>query len=86
MVEAAFPAEIAVSGLDRPGLFADVTSAISGLGANILSASAKGLPNGEARVDVVLEIRDLEELEATLSKIRQVKGITDVDRSSRAKT
>ncbi len=83
--EAAFPAEIAVSGLDRPGLFADVTSAISGLGTNILSAAAKGLPNGEARVDVVLEIRDLQELEAALNKIRQVKGITGVDRSSRAR-
>lgn len=83
--EAAFPADISVSGVDRPGLFADVTSAISGLGANILSASAKGLPNGEARVDVTLEIRDLEELETALNRIRQVKGITGVDRSLRAR-
>ena len=85
LAEAAFPAEIVVNGLDRPGLFADVTSAISGLGANILSASAKGLPNGEARVDVLLEIHDLEELEEALNKIRQIKGITGVDRSLRAR-
>ncbi len=80
--EASFPAEIAVSGKDRPGLFADVTSVISGLGANILTASAKGLPNGEARVDVVMEIKNLSELEVALGRIRQIKGITGVERLS----
>ncbi len=79
--EAAFPVEIAVEGADRPGLFADVTSVIAGLGANILSASAKGQPSGDARVDITFEIHDVSELEQALGRIRQVKGITSVSRA-----
>jgi len=79
-VDAAYPVEITLEGQDRRGLFADVTSVIAGLGANILAASAKGQPDGIARVNATFEIHDLAELEEALSRIRQVKGITSVAR------
>ncbi len=79
--EASFPVEIAVQGADRPGLFAEVTSVIAGLGANILSASAKGQPSGDAKVDITFEIHDLSELEQAFKSIRQIKGITSVNRA-----
>ena len=70
-----YPVEIWVEGIDRPGLFADVTTAISGIGANILSAAAKRQPDGSATVTSVFETHNLRELEETLARIRQVKGI-----------
>jgi guanosine-3',5'-bis(diphosphate) 3'-pyrophosphohydrolase len=79
--EAAFPVEIAVEGTDRPGLFADITSVIAKLGANILSASAKGQPNGEARVEITFEIHDVSELEEVFGRIGQIKDITSVSRA-----
>lgn len=78
--EAAYPVEIAIEGYDRPGLFADVTSVIAGMGANILTASAKGQPGGGARVTATFEIHSLGELEEALSRIRQIRGITSAAR------
>lgn len=78
--EATYPVEIAIEGYDRPGLFADVTSVIASMGANILSASAKGQPEGGAKVTATFEIHNLGELEEALSRIRQIKGITSVAR------
>jgi GTP pyrophosphokinase len=75
-----YPVEIWVEGIDRPGLFADVTTAISGIGANILSAAAKRQPDGSATVTSVFETHNLRELEETLARIRQVKGISSVNR------
>ncbi len=79
--ETSFPAEIAVDGVDRPGLFADVTAVMAGLGVNILSASAKGQASGNARVNITFEIHDLKELEEAVYRIRRVKGITSVSRT-----
>ncbi len=77
---ASYPVEIWVEGADRPGLFADVTSAISGIGANILSAAARRQPDGSATITSVFETHNLKELQETLNRIRQVKGITSVNR------
>lgn len=78
--EASYPVEIWVEGVDRPGLFADVTTAISGIGANILSAAARREPDGSATVTSVFETHNLQELQETLARIRQVKGINTVSR------
>ena len=78
--EGAYPVEVLIEGHDRPGLFADVTSVIAGLGANILSASAKGQADGKARINATLEIHDLSELEEALKRIRQVRSITSAER------
>lgn len=82
-VEASYPVEISVEGLDRPGLFADVTAVIAGKGANILNAQARGQLDGGARVSTVFEIHNLDELEDILSHMRQVRGVTKVTRAFR---
>ena len=79
--DTAYPVEIAIEGHDRPGMFADVTSVIAGVGANILSASAKGQPDrGAARINTVFEIHNLDELEEVITRMKQVKGVTSVSR------
>ena len=77
---ASYPVEIWVEGVDRPGLFADVTGAISGVGANILSAAARRQPDGSATITSVFETHNLKELQEILNRIRQVKGINSVHR------
>ncbi|HHW18887.1 MAG TPA: bifunctional (p)ppGpp synthetase/guanosine-3',5'-bis(diphosphate) 3'-pyrophosphohydrolase [Firmicutes bacterium] len=79
-VQASYPVEILIEGQDRPGLFADVTSVIAGLGANILNASARGQADGTARIDITFEIHNLDELQEATSRIRQIKGISRVNR------
>jgi len=75
-----YPVEILVEGQDRPGLFADVTSIIADLGANILNASAKGQVDGRAKISITFEIHNLDELKKASSGIRQVRGIDRVQR------
>jgi guanosine-3',5'-bis(diphosphate) 3'-pyrophosphohydrolase len=79
-VKASYPVELSISGSDRPGLFADVTSVLASLGTNISNASAKGEPDGNATVKITFEIHDLDELAEVVNKIKQIKGITHVDR------
>ncbi len=81
--QASYPVEISVEGLDRPGLFADVTAVIAGKGANILKAQARGQAGGGASVSTVFEIHNLEELEDILSTMRQIRGVTRVSRAFR---
>ncbi len=78
--QASYPVEIWIEGVDRPGLFADVTGTISGSGANILSAAARGQPDGSATVTIVFETHNLKELQEILNRIRQIKGISSVHR------
>jgi GTP pyrophosphokinase len=78
--QASYPVEVWIEAVDRPGLFAEVTGAISGIGANILSAAAKRQPDGSATITSVFETHNLKELQETLNRIRQIKGITSVNR------
>ncbi len=79
--DTSYPVEVVVEGHDRPGMFADITSVIADVGANILSASAKGQPEkGAARISVIFETRHLHELDEVISRMKQVKGVTMAER------
>lgn len=62
---------------DRVGLISDISSAISKLGINILNLQTK---TGEktAKTLAELEIPALENLEKILSRLRKIKGVTEV--------
>jgi len=79
-IRASYPVEILVEGEDRPGLFAAVTSVIANLGSNIINATARGQPDGTARITIQFEIHDLNELRKVVSEIRQIDDITAVSR------
>ncbi len=76
-----FPVQLQISGQDRPGLLAEITSAISGAGTNIHNLESR--PDGagsNARIDVTLEIANLRQLESILANIRKIAGVYGVDR------
>ncbi len=79
-----FPAEIIVQASDRPGLLSDLAAVVADEGMNILSAKARTRPNELATVDLVVEIRSLNELDYLGKKLAQIKDVVSVDRVSRA--
>jgi guanosine-3',5'-bis(diphosphate) 3'-pyrophosphohydrolase len=67
-------------GKDRPGLLAEITTAISSTNTNITQADIRV---SEERVGVnnfVLEVSDLKQLQATMQAIQKVDGVVGVDR------
>jgi GTP pyrophosphokinase len=80
--EDAFRVRLCVEGENRRGLLADVSSAITGLDTNILSASMEA--DGHRAVGrFLVEVQDLPHLREVLKVVRRVKG---VDRAFREET
>lgn len=78
-----FPVEIEVSAIDRPGLLSDVAQVVAESRTNILSAKARAGKNNLASIDLVLEIRNLEQLRYLKQKIEQIRDVLSVQRASR---
>jgi guanosine-3',5'-bis(diphosphate) 3'-pyrophosphohydrolase len=66
---------------DRPGMLAAISSAVSGVQANILDMSAR---TDEERgiIDMTVQIPDMKRLEKVISSVRQLGGVYDVMRST----
>ncbi|MCR4398988.1 MAG: bifunctional (p)ppGpp synthetase/guanosine-3',5'-bis(diphosphate) 3'-pyrophosphohydrolase [Firmicutes bacterium] len=78
--EAAYPVEISVTAMDRPGLLSDIASVVADTRTNILSARALTSKHTRAVLDLVLEIRDLEHLQHIKNRITRVKDVLKVER------
>jgi GTP pyrophosphokinase len=70
-----FPVSIKVSTLDRPGMLADISQAISVQGANISNARVQMLPNQRASIIFDLKIENLSQVRLLLSKIEAIEGV-----------
>ena len=75
-----YAVHLAVVSRDRPGILAEISSAVSDIHANILDLSAR---TDEERgvIDMTVEIPDMKHLEKVIGSIRQLEGIYDVMRS-----
>jgi len=83
--EEQFHVKLQVEGEQRKGLLADVSSAISELDTNILSASME--QDGQRAVGTfVVEVQDLPHLRQVLKVVKKVKGVYDVYRVDRGDT
>lgn len=65
---------------DRPGILAEITSAISGTNTNISHAEVTVTEQRTGVNTFVLEVGDLRQLTATIQAIKQVEGVVDVER------
>jgi GTP pyrophosphokinase len=77
--EEIFAVGLRVRGRERPGLLADVATAISKTGTNIRKAMM-GSQEEDAQGEFVLEVRNLRQLQRVIQAIRGVKGVTGVER------
>lgn len=69
---------------DRKGMLAAVSAKIADINTNIKNMEAKtGDGEEHARIDVTVEITDLQHLEKVIRSLKTVKGVRDVERTGR---
>ncbi len=78
-----YPVEVAVNALDRPGLLSDVARAVSETQTNILFARTIVHRNRRTTIDMVLEVKDLAQLDGITRRIEKVRDVLSVERASR---
>ncbi len=74
-----FLVKLIVMGLDRKGLLTEVTEAVSTIGSNIQSGEFKA-DGDQARVTLLVEVRNLNNLEKILKSVRKVPSVHRVER------
>jgi len=71
---------IVLIGKDRPGVLAEISSAISSTNTNIAQAEVKVTEERMGRNTFVLEVSDLNQLKAAIAAIQKVDGVIEVER------
>ncbi len=80
--ESAYPVTMKLVTEDRPGMVADVTQAIAGVGTNIRDIRASLDDEGRGHLVLTAEIFDLKHLERIIAALKSVRGVMDVERTS----
>ncbi|MGQ9617955.1 MAG: RelA/SpoT family protein [Candidatus Aminicenantia bacterium] len=78
--EITYPAKIRVLCKDIPGIFAKVANAVSDTQTNIRKALAETFPDGNAKIDLTIDVRDISHLDKILKSIKDIKGVISVSR------
>lgn len=80
------PVDLQITALDRAGLLADVANIIAESRMFIHSSHSRANKNGTAVIDLVVEVRDLGQLQFVLQKLRRVRDVMSVQRVVREMT
>jgi len=75
-----YQAHIAIVAVDNPGIFASIGNAFAERGINLTRANVQQGAHKRAYFDLSIEIHDVEHLNQTLEKIRQVDGVVYLER------
>ena len=67
-------------GMDRPGILAEISTAISGTNTNIAQAEIRVTEERTGLNTFVLEVNDLRQLQAAMQAIQKVDGVVGVER------
>src|SRR5216110_48946 len=78
----AFPVKLTVFCDDRFGMLKQITAVISDSKTNIRNIGAR-TENGQANVEIVMEIEELKHLESIIQGVRKIPGVHDVQRLQR---
>ena len=71
-----------LSSKDRDGLTLDVAMALSAAKVKVNALSARSMPDGHAIVNMVLEVKDKDELATVINKLNNIQGVYHVARAS----
>ncbi|QWD60906.1 bifunctional (p)ppGpp synthetase/guanosine-3',5'-bis(diphosphate) 3'-pyrophosphohydrolase [Polynucleobacter sp. MWH-UH35A] len=74
-----FPADLVVSGLDRPGLMRELFEILTRQGVHVIDLR-KSVKKGLAQILLTIEVRDSEVLRLVQNSLEEVKGVTQVRR------
>ena len=75
-----YQAHIAIVATDKPGIMATISQSFVECGINITRANVQQGSNKRAYFDLSIEVQDVEHLNQTLEKIRQVAGVIYLER------
>jgi len=78
--EAERPVPLVLFTADSRGLLAKISSAIADLEANIREASVATTSDGRGRMDFLIDVRNLRQLDRIIQRLRQVPGVASVSR------
>jgi GTP diphosphokinase / guanosine-3',5'-bis(diphosphate) 3'-diphosphatase len=79
MAASNFPVKLTLFCDDRAGMLKQITAVISDTNTNIRNVEAR-TGNGQANIDVVLDIADLKHLQTIINGVRKIPGVHDVQR------
>ena len=78
--KSAYPVTMRLVTEDRPGMVADVTQAIAGIGTNIRDIRASLDNQGRGQLVVTSEIFDMKHFERLSAALKSVRGVIDLER------
>lgn len=74
------PVKILVTGIDKPGLLANITNSISSMGINIIRASVAPNRNQKSTLMFEIAVKDTHQLRDISNNIAKIKDVTNVQR------
>mgnify|MGYP003376757961 CR=1 FL=1 len=77
-----FKSTLQLVGLDRQGLFADISIALSAMRVPIFAINARSLQNGFADVMITIGISNVEHLTSIIARLQKIQGVESVQRSN----
>jgi len=77
----AYPVTMRLLTEDRPGMVADVTKTIAGVGTNIRDIHASLDNEGRGQLIVTAEVFDVKHLQKVTSALKSVKGVIEIERA-----
>ena len=79
-----YQVEIDVRCVNKPGMLAKITTAISDAEINIITADVKTTGNAQATCRFTIEINNLKQLQKVISSIKTIRDVIEVDRTTSA--
>jgi GTP pyrophosphokinase len=74
---------VSVAIIDRPGMLAKITARIAEQNTNIKNVKARGSEGDKATLDLILEIRNIQQLESLCQSLKRIDGVLEVYRPLR---
>ncbi len=74
------PARLYIDTVDRPGILANISSLISSMNINISGVRASSTEDKRANLELMLEVKNREQLTVIIQKILQIEGVLNVKR------
>ena len=77
-----YPVDIQIEVIDRVGVFKDILSRFSDQNINVRNAGVKTTPNKPALISLSIDIRDRQQFEYTINRIKNMSDIINIRRVS----
>jgi len=79
--DSSFQVKLEITGADRAGLLSDVMSILTDMKMSANWVTARGRKNHQAIIEMVLQVKNLDQLEYIINRIQRVKDIYQVSRT-----